>query len=76
MTFTTAVAPAGPAVHTGTVAFTSNGTTITGCSAVTVTSSRKAAAPPHRYLSLVVISSVPHLLSRISILLFASRVHC
>ncbi len=43
VTFTATVAPAGPPVPTGTVAFTSNGTTITGCSAVTVTSSRKAA---------------------------------
>ena len=43
VTFTATVAPAGPPVPTGTVAFTSKGTTITGCSAVTVTSSRKAA---------------------------------
>jgi hypothetical protein len=43
VTFTATVAPAGPPVPTGTVAFTSNGTTITGCSAVTATSSRTAA---------------------------------
>jgi hypothetical protein len=43
VTFTATVGPAGPPVPTGTVAFTSNGTSITGCSAVTVTSSRTAA---------------------------------
>ena len=43
VTFTATVAPVGPPVPTGTVAFTSNGTSITGCSAVKVTSSRTAA---------------------------------
>jgi hypothetical protein len=43
VTFTATIGPAGPPVPTGTVAFTSNGTTITGCSAVTVTASRTAA---------------------------------
>jgi hypothetical protein len=42
VTFTATVGPAGPRVPTGTVAFTSNGATITGCSAVTLTSSRTA----------------------------------
>jgi hypothetical protein len=43
VTFTATIGPAGPPVPTGTVAFTSNGTTITGCSAVTVTALRTAA---------------------------------
>src|SRR6202046_3383778 len=43
VTFTATVVPAGPPVPTGTVKFTSNGTTISGCSAVVVTSSRTAA---------------------------------
>jgi len=43
VTFTATIGPAGPPVPTGTVAFTSNGTTISGCSAVTVTASRTAA---------------------------------
>lgn len=42
VTFTATVAPAGPPVPTGTVAFTSNGTTISGCSAVVLTASRTA----------------------------------
>ncbi len=43
VTFTATVAPVGPPVPTGTVAFTSNGTSISGCSAVKVSSSRTAA---------------------------------
>lgn len=42
VTFTATVTPAGPPVPTGTVAFTSNGTTISGCSAVALTASRTA----------------------------------
>src|ERR1019366_44782 len=43
VTFTATVAPAGPPAPTGTVGFTANGTTITGCSAVPLSSSRTAA---------------------------------
>jgi hypothetical protein len=43
VTFTATVAPAGLPVPTGTVAFTSNGTAISGCSAVVLTASRTAA---------------------------------
>lgn len=42
VTFTATVAPAGPPVPTGSVTFTSNGTTISGCSAVALTASRTA----------------------------------
>ncbi len=42
VTLTATVAPAGPPIPTGTVGFTSNGTTITGCSAVALSSSRTA----------------------------------
>jgi hypothetical protein len=42
VTFTATIGPAGPPVPTGTVAFTSNGTTITGCSAVALTALRTA----------------------------------
>ena len=43
VTFTATVSPAGPPRPTGTVGFTANGTTITGCSAVPLSSSRTAA---------------------------------
>jgi len=43
VTFTATVSPAGPPIPTGTVGFTANGTTIAGCSAVPVSSSRTAA---------------------------------
>jgi len=43
VTFTATVGPAGPPVPAGTVAFTSNGTTIIGCTAVAVTAVRTAA---------------------------------
>jgi hypothetical protein len=43
VTFTATVGPAGAPNPTGTVAFTSNGATIPGCSAVTLSSSRTAA---------------------------------
>ena len=43
VTFTATITPAGPPTPTGTVAFSSNGTAIAGCSAVAVLSSRKAA---------------------------------
>ena len=43
VTFRATVVPAGPPVPTGTVTFTSNGKTISGCAAVMVTSSRTAA---------------------------------
>ncbi len=42
MTLTATVGPAGPPIPTGTVGFTSNGTTITGCSAVVLSPSRTA----------------------------------
>jgi hypothetical protein len=42
VTFTATVAPAGPPAPTGTVGFTANGTTITGCTAVPLSSSRTA----------------------------------
>ncbi|MGA3211566.1 MAG: Ig-like domain-containing protein, partial [Terriglobales bacterium] len=42
VTFTATVAPAGPPTPTGTVGFTSNGTAISGCSAVTLSASRTA----------------------------------
>jgi len=43
VTFTATVTPVGPPLPTGTVAFTSTGTTITGCSAVPLSASRTAA---------------------------------
>ncbi|MGA3212495.1 MAG: Ig-like domain-containing protein [Terriglobales bacterium] len=42
VTFTATVSPAGPPAPTGTVAFTSNGTTISGCSAVAISAARTA----------------------------------
>ncbi|MGA3209935.1 MAG: Ig-like domain-containing protein [Terriglobales bacterium] len=43
VTFTATITPAGPPAPTGTVAFSSNGTTITGCSAVKLSASQTAA---------------------------------
>ncbi|MGA3211181.1 MAG: Ig-like domain repeat protein [Terriglobales bacterium] len=43
VTFTATVTPAGPPAPTGTVSFTSNGTAVSGCSDVALSSSRTAA---------------------------------
>ncbi len=45
VTITATVGPAGPPTPTGTVGFASNGTEISGCGAVTVTSARMAVCP-------------------------------
>ncbi|MGA3213889.1 MAG: Ig-like domain-containing protein, partial [Terriglobales bacterium] len=44
VTFTATVTPSGPPAPTGTVAFSSNGTAMTGCSAVTVSATTHTAA--------------------------------
>jgi hypothetical protein len=44
VTFTATITPSGPPAPTGTVAFSSNGTAITGCSAVTVSATAHTAA--------------------------------